>query len=394
VNNFFAAESVAAGVSGHAGEGFGALRRRSRNKIRNREWLAVPQGKNGTHSSVRGIHQQPLRIGAPGVAHFALVGGNFRGDQFPGADQLVSGLRVGAPVRLSGVDIGNVKAIHVVPNQPLAPVEVVMKVDTKYDFNLRKDSRTLLSTAGVLGETLINIDSSKATGAQAHDGDVLPSGAVLGYEDVMTAANSSLQNMDVLLKRMDRIIGFVESGQGSVGKLIYDPSLYNQVNSTVTQFQKLVSEISDGKGSLGKLIGDDELYNKANGTIDKVNKMIDDLNAGNGTAGKLLKDSSLYDNANKTVANVKQLTDDINAGKGALGKMAKDEAFAIKLQNTMNRISDLTDRMDNGEGSVGKLLKDPALYDNSNKLLTDMQDLVKAIRQDPKKYLTIHLKLF
>ena len=304
------------------------------------------------------------------------------------------GLRVGAPVRLSGVDIGNVKAIHVVPNQPLAPVEVVMKVDTKYDFNLRKDSRTLLSTAGVLGETLINIDSSKATGAQAHDGDVLPSGAVLGYEDVMTAANSSLQNMDVLLKRMDRIIGFVESGQGSVGKLIYDPSLYNQVNSTVTQFQKLVSEISDGKGSLGKLIGDDELYNKANGTIDKVNKMIDDLNAGNGTAGKLLKDSSLYDNANKTVANVKQLTDDINAGKGALGKMAKDEAFAIKLQNTMNRISDLTDRMDNGEGSVGKLLKDPALYDNSNKLLTDMQDLVKAIRQDPKKYLTIHLKLF
>jgi phospholipid/cholesterol/gamma-HCH transport system substrate-binding protein len=60
----------------------------------------------------------------------------------------------------------------------------------------------------------------------------------------------------------------------------------------------------------------------------------------------------------------------------------------------MNRLSDLADRMDAGEGSVGKLLKDPALYDNTNKLLTDMQDLVKAIRQDPKKYLTIHLKLF
>jgi phospholipid/cholesterol/gamma-HCH transport system substrate-binding protein len=305
-----------------------------------------------------------------------------------------NGLRVGAPVRLSGVDIGNVTKISVVSNQPLTPVEVTMKVVTKYDFNLRKDSVTLLSTAGVLGETYLNIDSSHATLGPAQDGDVLRSQQVPDFSDMVRSGQSTLQNMDALLKRMDRIIGFVESGQGSVGKLIYDPSLYNRVNSTVADFQKLVAEISNGQGSLGKLIGDDELYNKANGTIDKVNKMIDDLNAGNGTAGKLLKDSSLYDNANKTVANVKQLTDDINAGKGALGKMAKDQEFANKLQNTMNRLSDLTDRMDAGEGTVGKLLKDPSLYDNSNKLLTNLQDLVKAIRQDPKKYLTIHLKLF
>lgn len=305
-----------------------------------------------------------------------------------------NGLRVGAPVRLSGVDIGNVKAIRVVPDNPVLPVQVEMRVNTKYDFDIRKDSKTLLMTAGVLGETYINIDSTGATKPPVQDGDILPSGEVPDFSDMVRSGQSTLQNMDALLKRMDRIIGFVESGQGSVGKLIYDPTLYNQVNTTVTQLQKLVGEISNGQGSLGKLIGDDELYNKANGTIDKLNKMIDDLNAGNGTAGKLLKDPSLYDNANKTIANVKQLTDDINAGKGALGKMAKDQEFANKLQNTMNRLSDLADRMDAGEGSVGKLLKDPALYDNTNKLLTDMQDLVKAIRQDPKKYLTIHLKLF
>ena len=305
-----------------------------------------------------------------------------------------NGLRVGAPVRLSGVDIGNVKLIRVVPNKPLTPVEVTMKVNTKYAFNLHKNSMTLLSTAGVLGETYINIDSSQAIGPQAQDGDVLPSREVPDFSDMVRSGQSTLQNMDALLKRMDRIVAFVESGQGSVGKLIYDPSLYNRVNTTVSEFQKLVSEISEGQGSLGKLIADDELYQKANGTIDKVNKMIDDLNAGNGTAGKLLKDSTLYDNANQTVANVKQLTDDMNAGKGALGKMAKDQEFASKLQNTMNRLSDLADRLDAGEGSAGKFLRDPSMYNNTNKLLTDMQELVKAIRQDPKKYLTIHLKLF
>jgi phospholipid/cholesterol/gamma-HCH transport system substrate-binding protein len=60
----------------------------------------------------------------------------------------------------------------------------------------------------------------------------------------------------------------------------------------------------------------------------------------------------------------------------------------------MSRLSDLMDRLNAGEGSAGKFLHDPALYNNTNQLLTDTQDLIKAIRQNPKKYLTIHLKLF
>lgn len=305
-----------------------------------------------------------------------------------------SGLAEGAPVKLSGVDVGNVKKIRIVPSRPVDPVEVTMKVNTRYNFFLRKDSVTLLSTAGVLGATYINIDSSHAKGPEAQDGDVLKSKEVPGYDDVVRAANSTLQNMDVLVKRLDRIITFVESGQGSIGKLIYDESLYKQARNIVGQVQGLVNDIQQGNGSLGKLIEDDDLYNRANATLDKINKMIDDVNAGNGTVGKLLKDSSLYDNANKTVANIRQATDDMNAGKGALGKLTKDQQFADKLQNTMDRLSNLADKLDEGNGSAAKFLRDPTLYDNTNKLLTDTQQLITAIRQNPKKYLTIHLKLF
>lgn len=304
------------------------------------------------------------------------------------------GLRVGAPVRLSGVDIGNVSKIQIVPNKPFAPVEVTIKVNTKYRFSLRKDSRTLLSTAGVLGETYLNIDSSKATGPEVSSGDVLPTSEQPGYQDVMRSTQNALQNMQALLARMDRIIAFVESGQGSVGKAIYDAALYNRLNATVNNFQQLVSEVASGKGSIGKLIYSDDLYNRANGTLDKINALIDDLNAGKGTAGKLLKDPTLYNTANQTIANFKQLTDDINSGKGALGKLTKDQEFANKLQNTMNRVSNITDRLDNGEGSAGKFLRDPAFYDNTNNLLVETQNLIKAIRQNPKKYLTIQLKVF
>lgn len=306
------------------------------------------------------------------------------------------GLREGAPVRLQGVDIGNVSAIRVVsdPAHRLTPVEVTLKVNTKYHHNLRKDSVTMLATAGVLGETYIDIDSAQATGHEVQPGDVLATRETPQIEDVVRASQSTLQNLDALEKRVDRILAFVESGQGSIGKVIYDPSLYNRLNATVLQFQDLVNDVTSGKGSLGKLLVDDQLYRSANATIDKLNGVIDDLNAGKGTAGKFLKDPTLYNTANDTIANVKKLTDDVNAGKGALGVLAKDQEFAHKLQNTMSKLSDLSDRLNSGEGTIGKLLQDPSVYNNTNQLLTDTQELIKAIRQNPKKYLTIHLKIF
>jgi phospholipid/cholesterol/gamma-HCH transport system substrate-binding protein len=306
------------------------------------------------------------------------------------------GLREGAPVRLQGVDIGNVSAIQVVsdPARRLTPVEVTFKVGAKFHHNLRRDSVTLLTTAGVLGETYIDIDSAHATGPEAQQGDVLLTRDTPQIEDVVRASQSTLQNLDSLEKRVDRILAYIESGQGSIGKVIYDPSLFNRLNATIVQFQGLVNDVTSGKGSIGKLLVDDELYNKANATVDKLNLVIDDLNAGKGTAGKLLKDPTLYNNANETIANVKKLTDDVNAGKGALGVMAKDQEFAAKLQNTMTKLSDLTDRLDSGQGTVGKLLQDPSVYNNTNQLLLDLQEFIKAVRQNPKKYLTIHLKIF
>jgi phospholipid/cholesterol/gamma-HCH transport system substrate-binding protein len=304
-----------------------------------------------------------------------------------------SGLRKGAAVRLDGVDIGNVSDIKIIPSKQPTPVEVTMTV-AKYKDGLRKDSQAELSTAGVLGETYIDIDSAQAKGPMIQNGDTLPAHFVPDFSDVVRASQSTLQNLQALEARVDRILAFVESGNGSVGKLIYDETLYNRLNGVISQFQTLVTQVNQGKGTLGKLVSDDHLYDKLNGTVDKVNTLIDDLNAGKGTAGKLLKDPALYDNANQTIASVKELTNDINAGKGTLGKLTKDEALASKLQNTINKLSDLTDQLAAGQGTAGKFLHDTAFYDNANNVLLESRELIKAVRQDPKKYLTIRLKIF
>jgi len=74
--------------------------------------------------------------------------------------------------------------------------------------------------------------------------------------------------------------------------------------------------------------------------------------------------------------------------------LAKDEALAHKIDNTVTRLNNIADRLDKGEGTAGKFLKDPTLYDNTNDLLVETRDLIKAVRQNPKKYLTIYLKIF
>jgi phospholipid/cholesterol/gamma-HCH transport system substrate-binding protein len=304
------------------------------------------------------------------------------------------GLRIGAPVRLQGVDIGNVTSILLVADKPLTPVEVLMKVSTKYSFNLRKDSVTSLATAGVLGETYIDIASTFAKGPVAVDGDTLATRDTPDIQDVVRASQSTLQNMDALLKRLDRIVAFVESGQGSIGKVIYDPGLYDRLNATVGEFKGLVDEIQSGKGSIGPLITSDEAYKKVMAAVDKMNVMIDDIQQGKGTAGKILKDPELYNNANETIANLKKLSEDINAGKGAFGRLTHDEEFSAKLQTTMNNLAELSSRLEKGEGAAGMLFKDPALYNNSNQMLVETRELVKAIRENPKKYLTFHVKVF
>jgi len=304
------------------------------------------------------------------------------------------GLRVGAPVRLAGVDIGNVIRIQIVSARPADPVEVTMKVNTTYHTSMRKDSVTIMSTAGILGETYVDIDSSVAKGAEVVDGDTLAARDQPQIQDVVRASQGTLQNMDSLIKRLDSIIAYIESGKGSIGKVIYDPGLYDRLNATVAEFKGLMDDIQNGKGSLGPLLTSDEAYKKAIAAIDKMNLLIDDLQAGKGSAGKFLKDSQLYDNANKTIANMRQLSDDINAGKGAAGKFAHDEEFANKLQQTINNLEALTSRMEKGEGTAGMLFKDPALYNNSNQMLVESRELVKAIRENPKKYLTFHVKIF
>lgn len=118
------------------------------------------------------------------------------------------------------------------------------------------------------------------------------------------------------------------------------------------------------------------------------------MNAGKGNAGKLLKDEQLYNNLNQTVTKLHDLMNDIDAGHGTLGLFAKNKEYAEKINRLTTNLEQISNRLAAGEGSAGMLLKDPRLYNNADQMLIESRSLVKAIRENPKRYLTIHFKVF
>jgi phospholipid/cholesterol/gamma-HCH transport system substrate-binding protein len=306
------------------------------------------------------------------------------------------GLKVGAPVNLEGVTIGEVKTVGVStdPARKLTPVKIVMKIDPKYHNSLHTDSKASLSTVGVLGDTILDISSQVAVGPELQSGAELGTLETPNLTDVVKASQGTIESLNVILAKVNNIVDSLQNGKGSVGKLINDPELYNKATATVDQLQTLTQGLNSGKGSVGKLLKDDQLYDRLNDTAAKLDNIADELDAGKGTAGKLLKDDSLYNNLNSTLKHANSLLAEADAGKGGLGLLTKDPAFADKLNHTVTQLDTILTNVNGGKGTLGKFATDDAAYTNLNSLLSASTDLVTTIRKDPKRYLTIHMKIF
>jgi phospholipid/cholesterol/gamma-HCH transport system substrate-binding protein len=308
-----------------------------------------------------------------------------------------AGLKPGAAVNLQGVTIGNVKTVTVTtaPDRKLTPVQVTMKIDPKYQASLHTDSKAALSTVGVLGDTIVDINSQVATGPMLRDGDELKTMETPSIQDVVKASQGTIESLNVILAKMNTIVDNLQSGKGSFGQLLNNPDLYNKLDSATGEIQKLTAKLNSNDNTVGKFFNDKaEMYDRMNNIVARVDTVTKDLQSGKGTLGKALTDDSMYNNLNQSLANLNSILADAQAGKGSAGMLLKDPTFAKKLNETLSQADDLVTQINQGKGTLGKLIKDDTTANNLNNLLTESTKLVTTIRQDPKKYLTIHMKIF
>jgi phospholipid/cholesterol/gamma-HCH transport system substrate-binding protein len=361
----------------------------------------MPQRKQLTWSELRVGLFVLVGLAVLAVGIFYVTGAGVFGPKYRLKTYLpeVSGLAAGAPVRLDGVNVGNVEQIKLVPRERgkspdrMHNIEIDMRLDRKYQNDILTDSTAVLVTEGLLGNRYVNIERGY-TGMPLKDGQVVPGTEEKAIKEVVERSADVLSNLQALSDDVKDLVNGVQSGRGSLGKLLTDDQAYNHLNSILTKGDKIVGNVQAGQGTIGKLIMTDEMSTKVENTVDQLNTILADLRAQKGTLGKLLYDPTLYDQAKSALDNGNNILSDMRAGKGTLGKLATDETLYNKLRDTSSNLSTATAKLNENTNTAGKIFTDPKLYDNLTGVTGDMRQLLADFRQNPKKFLTIKLNLF
>jgi phospholipid/cholesterol/gamma-HCH transport system substrate-binding protein len=335
------------------------------------------------------------------VGIFYVTGTNVIGPKYRLKTYLpeVSDLAKGAPVRVDGVEVGNVESIQLVPRTPghvpdkNKNIEVIMRIDRKFQSDILTDSTASLVTEGLLGNRVVNITRG-FTGVPLKEGQEIAGMEEKAIKEVVERSADVLANLQALSDNVKDLLAGVQRGRGTLGKLLTDDQAYKNLNSLLAKSNQVVSDVQEGKGTLGKLVASDELYGKVNTAVDNVNVIMSDVRSQKGTLGKLLYDPSLYDEAKKALSSGNAMISDVREGKGSLGKLATDDALYNKLRETSTNLANASAKLNDNTTSVGKMFSDPQLYDNLSGLTGDLRLLIGDFRQNPKKFLHFKVTVF
>jgi len=254
----------------------------------------------------------------------------------------VQDLKIGDRVKMAGVEIGRVEDIELVTNK----VSVVMRLSDK--AVVKTDSKATIKFTGLMGQNFVSIDFGTPDAPVAGDGTIIAAVEQPDLSAIMAKlddAASGIKNMtstftpDTINNLLGPLTDFlkqnsgnlaatianiknvssqVAAGQGTVGRLIYDDSLYLSAMSTVSNLQEtassarlVISNVNSGQGTLGKLLTDDKLYTETTGAMTNLNQVLQKVNQGNGTLGKLVNDQDFYKNAKLSLQKLDKAADSL-----------------------------------------------------------------------------------
>lgn len=259
----------------------------------------------------------------------------------------VQDLKPGDRVKMAGVEIGRVENIQLMDTK----VNVTMRLND--DAQVRTDSRASVKFTGLMGQNFVAIDFGSPDKPRAKDGTELATveqpdlsaimtkldGAVDGIQNMTKAFSSDdihnlfgplgdffkshRDELAATIANITNITGQIASGQGTVGKLIYNDALYSSALTTVTNLQATAANASDmiaavklvvtnaaaGQGTIGKLLTDETLYHAATGSMTNLNQILLKINQGDGTIGKLVNEQEFYKNAKLSLQKLDKAAD-------------------------------------------------------------------------------------
>jgi phospholipid/cholesterol/gamma-HCH transport system substrate-binding protein len=266
-------------------------------------------------------------------------------------------LKAGDLVKMAGVDIGRVEKIG------LTYQKVVVTMKLHNDVVVKTDSKALIKFTGLMGQNFVAIDFGSAGSPKAVDGSVLESAEQPDLSAIMAKLDNAAAGIAKVANsfsgdKIDNILGPLTDffKQNSA-----------PLTATIANIKNVSSQIAAGQGTVGKLIMDDTLYNSAlttvtnlqttmasaNEMVDTAKLVVNDTRAGRGTIGKLLTDETLYNSTSSSMTNLNQILLKINQGQGTVGKLVNDQDFLKNAKVSLQKLDKAADGLeDQGPLSV------------------------------------------
>jgi phospholipid/cholesterol/gamma-HCH transport system substrate-binding protein len=265
-----------------------------------------------------------------------------------------NGVRVGGSVAVAGQVAGTIREIEFLP--PDADTTRNLRVELEIDETLREqirgDSRARVRTMGLLGDKQVDINPGTPRYAVLEEGDTIAVDPSLDYEEVIAQASEAVDDMVQLTADLKLITGGIVRGEGTLGQLVTNPTLYDEMSRTLSQANALLARLSRSEGTFGRIIDDPTLYVQMTSAIGQLDSLLVKVTKAEGTFGRMLADTTLYTNL-------------VGITQGA------DSLMTMLTQ---------------GNGFANKMLTDQQLYDRLNKLVTDLGAIAEDIRRDPRRY--------
>lgn len=218
----------------------------------------------------------------------------------------VSGLQVGNNIRFSGINVGTVNGLKII-NDSTVRVEMIVRQEVK-QF-IKSDSEVAIGSEGLIGDRLLIITQGSSGSSEVSEDQELLSVEPVEMDDIILSLKVTAENVEVVTAELAQIMLTINSGEGTLGKLIQDSTIAKNIDQTIANFKKssegLDETIETTKEnvfafmeSLKVTAGKTEIASQQLGEI------MTQINSGEGIVGRLIQDTVMAYNLNETLINL------------------------------------------------------------------------------------------
>lgn len=301
-----------------------------------------------------------------------------------------AGLKRGDPVFVVGTRNGQVLDVVY---QPGAPLRIGVRLQFDSEVTFFRDAEIVINDSTLLGGKQIDIDPGTAD-------ERWPAGqALIGTtaENPLRALSSKLEGADIegLVNSAKSVFDKVNTSQSSIGALINERTLYDDLAGAARSLRTSIEEIERGRGALGRAIHDVEMGQQVADAVAAIRDVVRNIQSGEGLLPRLLNDRQFGDDVAGILADGRALMRDLREGRGAVGKLLSDEVTAARVENFVQRIESIAGKIDDPQaGILGGLVGNADWHLQFERMLGDVSDftwkmnngegLLSALVNDPE----------